>query len=71
MLRRFLYKIQVNPYNALHLCIFSDEGNNSGDDREPERDFGKHVIHPPGLVTIGTGQTPIKQITCGLHHSGM
>ncbi|XP_030837055.1 E3 ubiquitin-protein ligase MYCBP2 [Strongylocentrotus purpuratus] len=46
-----------------------DEGNNSGDDREPERDFGKHVIHPPGLVTIGTGQTPIKQVTCGLHHS--
>nr|XP_054754619.1 LOW QUALITY PROTEIN: E3 ubiquitin-protein ligase MYCBP2-like [Lytechinus pictus] len=46
-----------------------DEANNSGDDREPERDFGKHIIHPPGVVTIGTGQTPIKQIACGLHHS--
>ena len=30
----------------LHVCFY-DEGNNSGDDREPERDFGKHVIHPP------------------------
>ncbi|XP_041463247.1 E3 ubiquitin-protein ligase MYCBP2-like isoform X4 [Lytechinus variegatus] len=46
-----------------------DEANNSGDDREPERDFGKHIIHPPGVVTIGTGQTSIKQIACGLHHS--
>ncbi|XP_071483934.1 E3 ubiquitin-protein ligase MYCBP2-like [Diadema antillarum] len=46
-----------------------DEGSNSGDDKEPERDFGKHVIHPPGQVTIGTGQSPVKQVTCGLHHS--
>ena len=48
----------------------ADEGSASGDDKEPEREYSQPVIHPPGEVTIGTGQVPAKQVVCGLHHTG-
>ena len=44
-----------------------DEGSTSGDDRDLERDYGQHVIHPPGPVTL---TLPATQIACGLHHTG-
>ncbi|XP_038063242.1 E3 ubiquitin-protein ligase MYCBP2-like [Patiria miniata] len=43
-----------------------DEGSTSGDDRDVERDYGQHVIHPPGPVTL---PLPATQVACGLHHT--
>ena len=48
------------------LYVYSDD---LGSDQEAEYS-NKIVSLPPTEVTVATGETPITQIACGMHHTG-
>jgi hypothetical protein len=35
-----------------------------------EQDHSKTVSLPPAQVVVGTGERPVVQVSCGLHHTG-
>ena len=58
-----------DPLPETHLFFIWPYSDDLGSDQEAEYS-NKIVSLPPTEVTVATGETPITQIACGMHHTG-